>query len=253
MAANEEDVRFGGGSGHELAGVIASPDGTPRGGVLLAHCFTCSKDLHTLTRLSSALTATGWAVLRFDFAGIGESGGDFVDKTFTSNVEDVVTAAQFLRERMTGPLALFGHSLGGAATLLAAQRIGDVASVTVLAAPSTPAQLRAALGEIADRVEREGVVTATIAGRTFRVSAGLLADLERHEQEKRIAALGCPLLILHALDDEVVPVTEGEANFAAARQPKAFVPLVDTDHLVTDRRRAQEVADVVVGWLDRMA
>lgn len=252
MATSEEGTTFTGGAGHDLSGKIRWPEGSPRGGVVLAHCFTCSKDLHTMTRLSRGLAEANWTVLRFDFTGIGESEGEFADKTVTRNVEDVVKAAEALRERVDGPLCLLGHSMGGAAALLAAHRIAELAAVIVLGAPSTPEHLRGTLAEIADRVEGEGTVTATIGGRQFPISAGLLADLGRHEQEKLIATLGCPLLILHAIDDEVVPVSEGEANFAAASQPKAFLPLLDTDHLITSSRHARELADIVVSWLDRM-
>lgn len=246
----DEPIRFAGGSGAELAGVLRMPDGEPRGGVVLSHCFTCSKDLHTMTRLSKALTAAGWAVLRFDFTGIGESEGDFSEKTVTRNVEDIVKAAEVVTDRVDGPLGLLGHSLGGAATLLAAHRVDPLASVVVLGAPSTPAHIRSTLSEVADEAEREGVVTATIAGRAFPISAGFLADLERHEQGRLVGDLGCPLMIIHAIDDEVVPIAEGEANFAAARQPKAFIPLFGADHLVSDRNCSEQVAALVVDWLD---
>lgn len=252
MAVAEERITFTGGAGHELAGVLRTPDGEVRGGVLLAHCFTCSKDLHTLTRLSRALAREGWQVLRFDFTGIGESEGDFADKTVTRNVEDLVRAAAWLRERTRGPLCLFGHSLGGAAVLLAAHRIPGAGAVAVLNAPSTPSHLRTSLGEIAEEAEREGEAVMTIAGREFPVSAGFLADLDRHEQERRVAELDVPLLVVHAVEDVVVDVGDGEDIFAAATQPKSFVPLLDTDHLVGDRRRAQEMAQIVIDWFARM-
>lgn len=247
--AAEEEVRFAGGAGHDLAAVLRRPDEDTRGGVLLSHCFTCSKDLHTMTRLSRGLAAEGWAVLRFDFTGIGESGGSFRDKTVARNVEDVVVAADVLRERVDGPIGLLGHSMGGAATLLAAHRIPEAACVVVVATPSSPLHLRSALSHVVDEVEREGVVSATIAGRQFPVSAGLLADLERHDQGQRVRELGRPLLVVHPVDDEVVPVEEGERIFAAARQPKGFVPLLDTDHLLSDRPTAMRTVRLVADWL----
>ena len=252
MAADAQDQRltFEGGSGHELAGVLRRPEGEPRGAIVLSHCFTCSKDLHTMTRLASALASAGWAVLRFDFTGIGESEGDFADKTITRNVEDVVRAAAAVREHVDGPLGLVGHSLGGAATLLAAPRIDDVGSVAVINTPSSPLHLRDVLSEIVDEVESEGVVTARLAGRDFPVSAGLLADLERHDQEGRVAELGCPLLVVHALGDTTVRVGEGASTFAAARQPKAFVPLLSGGHLLTDRGAAARCALVLTDWFN---
>jgi alpha-beta hydrolase superfamily lysophospholipase len=246
--SSDEPIRFTGGSGAPLAGVLRRPEGTPRGGVVLSHCFTCSKDLHTITRLARHLAREGWTVLRFDFAGIGESGGDFAEETVTRNTQDVVAAAEVLHAEVGGPLCLFGHSLGGAAVLLAAPRIDEVTAVAVLAAPSSPATLADLLRPVEDPVEEEGVVTATIGGKEFRVSSGFLADLERHEQQRRVAELGLPLLVVHAPDDDVVPVSEGEAIFTAARQPKAFVPLTGADHLVSDPGMAARLATVVADW-----
>lgn len=243
-----ESLQFAGGAGHELAADLHIPDGNSRGGVVLSHCFACSKDVHTMTRLSKGLAGDGWTVLRFDFTGLGSSAGHAAEQTLTRNVEDVVRAAATLRSRVTGPLCLFGHSLGGAATLLAAHRIEGASSVAVLATPSDPVHLRELFSAVADEVESEGVVEVSIAGRAFPLSAGLLADLERHEQQRRVAGLELPLLILHPVDDAVVPVAHGEELFAAAAQPKAFVPLLRTDHLLSDRTTAVRVAALVSEW-----
>ena len=244
--ADEERVRFGGGSGAELAGALRLPDGTPRGGVVLSHCFTCSKDLHTITRLSRHLARMGWAALRFDFAGVGDSGGDLADETVSRNVEDVVAAAAVVTDRVGGPLCLFGHSLGGAASLLAAPQIAPAASVAVLGVPRSPAHLADVFS--GGREADDGTVGASIGGVEFRVSADFLADLERHDQEGGVAELGLPLLVVHSPSDTVVPVAEGEAVFAAARQPKAFVPLIGADHLVSDPGLAARLATLVGDW-----
>jgi putative redox protein len=246
-----EQVTFPGSTGARLAGVLHHPDGELRGSVLLAHCFTCSKDLHTMTRLARGLTEAGYAVLRFDFTGIGDSGGDFADKTVTRNVRDLVQAATLLLQRGLGPCAMVGHSLGGAATLLAAGRLATVASVVVIGAPSSPVHVRGLLADSEPSIRREGIANVEIAGRQFPISEEFLDDLERHDQRRHVADLGRPLLVIHAIDDEVVPVSEGEANFAAARQPKSFIPLLDADHLVTSRAAAATLLRAVVDWLDR--
>jgi uncharacterized protein len=249
MSERTEPMSFPGSTGARLSGILHLPPEQAAGSVLLAHCFTCSKDLHTMTRLARGLCEAGYAVLRFDFTGIGESGGDFADKTVTRNVVDLVQAATALIQRGYGPCALVGHSLGGAAGLLAAQRLKTVRSVAVIGAPATPAHIRHLLGDRVEAVGREGVAEVTIAGHAFAIAREFLDDLERHDQEARVAELGRPLLVLHAVDDDTVAVTEGERIFAAARQPKAFVPLLDADHLLTDQAAAGRALHVLESWL----
>jgi putative redox protein len=244
-----EKVSFPGSTGARLAGVLHLPEGQPLGSVLLAHCFTCSKDLHTLTRLARGLTAAGYGVLRFDFTGIGDSGGSFADKTVTRNVADLVAAARLLLERGFGPCAMVGHSLGGAATLVAARQLHTVRSVIVVGAPSSPAHVRGLIAGSEAQIRSTGTAEVEIGGRQFPISAAFLDDLERHEQEAHVAQLRRPLLVLHAVDDEVVPISEAEANFAAASQPKAFWPLLDTDHLVSSRAAAERLLAAVTLWL----
>lgn len=240
---------FPGSTGARLAGVLHLPEGQPLGSLLLPHCSTCSKDLHTLTRLARGLTAAGYGVMRFDFTGIGDSGGSFADKTVTRNVADLVAAARLLLERGFGPCAMVGHSLGGAATLLAARQLHTVRSVIVVGAPSSPAHVRGLIAGSEAQIRSTGTAEVEIGGRQFPISAAFLDDLERHEQEAHVAQLRRPLLVLHAVDDEVVPISEAEANFAAASQPKAFWPLLDTDHLVSGRAAAERLLAAVTLWL----
>jgi uncharacterized protein len=244
-------LTFAGSTGAQLEGTLHEPEGDAQGSILLAHCFTCSKDLHTMTRLASGLADTGYAVLRFDFTGLGESQGDFATTTVANDVRDIVLAATALIQEGFGPCGLFGHSLGGAAALLAAERVHTVRSVVTLGAPSSPSHTqhlfddaRAIEGSNGDRV------TVTIGGRDFEVARSFLEDLEDHDQKGAVADLGRPLLVLHAVDDEVVSIEEGERLFAAARQPKAFVPLLEGDHLLTRRPDAERALGWVRDWFD---
>lgn len=241
-----EDVDFPGGGGARLAGALHQPEDAPLlGGVLLAHCFTCGKDLATMTRLARGLALAGYAVLRFDFTGIGASGGEFGATTLATSVEDLCAAAEVLGRRGQEPVAMVGHSYGGAATIFAAARTPAVRSVAVLGSPSTPGHLERLLEQ------REGRHTVTVNGRTFALDPDFVADLHRHDLQRALAELDRPLLVVHALDDEVVPSDEGEALFAAARQPKSFVPLLDGGHLLGDRRCTEDAVRVLVDWLDR--
>lgn len=243
-----QDLTFPGSTGATLAGVLHVPDGEVAGSVLLAHCFTCSKDIHTMTRLARGLEQAGFAVLRFDFTGLGDSEGAFDRTTMAHSVRDLVAAATALIDQGFGPCGLLGHSLGGAASLLAAPRLHTVRSVVTLAAPSSPEHLRRVFTD-AEQLpdDRIGV---RIGGRDVAVAQRFLDELGDHDQSGAVADLDRPLLIIHAPDDQVVGVEEGERIFAAARQPKAFYPLLGADHLVSDRRVAEHLVGVVSAWFE---
>lgn len=243
-----KDVTFPGSTGAPLSGVLHVPDGQARGSILLSHCFTCSKDIHTMTRLARGLEEAGFAVLRFDFTGLGDSEGAFDATTVAHSVRDLVAAATALISHGYGPCALLGHSLGGAASLLAVPRLHTVRSVVTLGAPSTPTHLRHLFTD-AEQLpgERIGI---HIGGRDIAVSQDFLDELDEHDQAGAVAELGRPLLVIHAPDDEVVGVEEGERIFAAATQPKGFHPLLGADHLVSDRAAAERLLSVVRSWFE---
>lgn len=245
------ELDFPGSTGARLSGVLHTPEGPARGSVLLAHCFTCSKDVHTMTRLARGLSEAGYAVLRFDFTGLGDSGGEFSATTLSHDVRDLAAAAMALIERGFGPCGLLGHSLGGAASLIAASRLKTVRSVVVLGAPADPSHVLNLFVEHEEAIRRDGEAIVSIGGRRFPIAESFLDDLAAHDGSGRTATLGRPLLVIHAVDDEVVDIEQGERIFAAARQPKGFHPLRHADHLVTDRRDAEEVLAVASTWFDR--
>ncbi len=250
MTHLHERVRFRGTAG-ELSGTLQVPDGTPRGGVVLAHCFTCSKSLKVTRNLATGIEDGGYAVLRFDFTGLGESEGEFADTSVTTNVGDIEAAARFMEARGFGPCALVGHSLGGAATLLAAAHVPAVRAVVAVGAPFSPDHVRHLFAERdVERALASGRATVEIAGRPFQISAEFFHDLERQCSPERIAALGRPLLVAHGTADRVVPIEEGERIFHAARQPRWFVAIPDADHLFIQERHAARAAQAVRAFLD---
>jgi putative redox protein len=243
-------VRFEGHLSDELSGTLHRAENA-RGGILMAHCFTCSSDLAVNVRIAKHLAERGYHVLRFDFTGLGRSGGDFEDSTFVSNVGDLVRAAQWMLDAGLGPTGLFGHSLGGAASLIAAGKIRTVASVVLLGAPSTADHVLTHIAtDDVDAIESEGRREVELAGRRFPISKEFLDDLNAYEHSEAIAELGRPLAIIHSPDDRTVPIAEGERLFAAARQPKAFYPLIGADHLVTDPTHALRAARFAADWFD---
>lgn len=247
----QQTVTFPGSTGAELSGVLHLPEQSARGSVLLAHCFTCSKDHRTMSRFGEGLATAGYAVLRFDFTGLGESGGDFTDSTVTNNVRDLAAAARTLIERGYGPCGLLGHSLGGTAALLATTKLKTVRSVVVINAPADPRHVTRLFAEKQDLIEDEGCAVVSIAGRQFPISREFIDDLGRHDTDGTLAKLECPLLVIHAVDDDVVHVSQGERIFQQATQPKAFLPLLSGGHLLAGHSAVEAATAMAVEWFDR--
>lgn len=252
MSGTTERVRFEGGSGAMLAARLERPAGEPRSWALFAHCFTCSKDLKAVVRISRALVDRGIAVLRFDFTGLGESEGDFAETDFSSNLEDLVAAADHMRRVYRAPRLLVGHSLGGAAVLAVAGRIAEVAAVATLGAPSDTDHLKETLLRQAPELAESDEAEVVLAGRPFRIRRRLLEDLEEHGMREAIGALGVPLLIFHSPVDEVVGIEHAARIYRAARHPKSFVSLDGADHLLLARPEdARFVGEVLASWSGR--
>ena len=245
-------VTFPGSHGHELAARLELPPGPPRAWAVLAHCFTCGKDLRPLVTIGRALAAEGVAVLRFDFTGLGESEGDFAATGFASNLDDLVAAADYLRREHAAPQLLVGHSLGGTAVLAVAHRIPEVRAVATIGAPAEPSHLLTHLEGVADEVAASGEAEVELAGRRFTVGRELLEDLAAHRVAGRLAELGRPLLVLHSPVDAVVGVEHARRIFDAARHPKSFLSLDRADHLLlADPADAAMVGHVLSAWVAR--
>ena len=246
-----EQATFAGAHGVPLAARIDAPDEEARAWALFAHCFTCGKDVVAASRIAHALVGHGLGVLRFDFTGLGESDGDFANTDFSSNVADLVAAADYLRRHHRAPALLVGHSLGGAAVLAAAHAIPEARAVATIAAPSDPGHVaglfRDSLPEIAARGEAE----VQLAGRPFRIRREFLEDVAEQNLRGRIANLGRALLILHSPADTTVSIGNATGIFVNAGHPKSFVSLVDADHLLTRRSDAVYAANVIAAWSAR--
>ncbi len=244
-----ELVKIDGPSG-KLSGTLHIPDGEIRGVVLFAHCFTCSRSLKTTQQMSTGIEDGGFAVLRFDFTGLGQSDGDFGETNVTTNIEDLQAAAEYLGRRDLGPLVMAGHSLGGAATLLAAGDVTSAKAVVVVSAPFRPSHVRHLFTETeVARVVEEGRATVSIAGRPFDISRAFFEDLERHCTPERIAALQRPLLVVHGAGDTIVNIAEGEYIHAAAAQPKWFAAIPEADHMFMNPQAAKHATAAIRTFL----
>lgn len=251
MAFRGERVNFVGSDGSRLAARLDRPAGRPRAHALFAHCFTCSKEIFAASRIAGALAERGIAVLRFDFTGLGASEGEFANTNFSSNVEDLVRAAEHMRGEGMAPALLVGHSLGGAAVLAAAGRIPEVRAVATINAPADPAHLAHLLGESEAEIDAKGEATVTLAGRSFTIRKQFLDDIRAQSLAESIGALRRALLVFHAPRDAQVGIENASAIFAAAKHPKSFVSLDDADHLLSRREDAVYVAEVLAAWAGR--
>lgn len=244
-------VTFPGSLGATLAARLDLPDVPPRAFALFAHCFTCSKDSRAPTYIARALAEQGIALLRFDFTGLGGSEGEFENTDFSSNVADLVAAADWLRAHHQAPAILIGHSLGGAAVLAAAGAIGESRAVVTLNAPFAPDHVTHQFADRVGLIEREGAAEVTLAGRPFRLRREFLADLAGQKQTERIANLRRALLVMHAPGDTTVNIDNAQAIYTAARHPKSFISLDRADHLLTRADDARYAAQVLAAWVGR--
>jgi putative redox protein len=246
-----ERFQFTGEGGHQLSAALELPDGEPAAFALFAHCFTCGKDTLAAKRISVALAAKGVAVLRFDFTGLGSSEGDFANSTFSSNVADLVRAADHLRTARQAPSILIGHSLGGAAILAAAGQIPEARAVVTIAAPSDPAHVTGLFKDHLDTIRAQGEGEVSLAGRPFRIKREFLDDIVEHQLMKDIGGLRKALLVMHSPVDDTVGIDNATRIFVAARHPKSFVSLDHADHLLTRPPDALYAADVIAAWASR--
>ena len=239
-------------TGQRLAARLDSPDnGKPSAYALFAHCFTCNKSYKAIAHVSRAMAAAGIAVLRFDFTGLGESEGDFADTNFSSNVADLIAAAEFLETEFQPPKFLIGHSLGGAAVLQAADRIPSSVAVVTIAAPSETTHLARLLVATKPDIEARGEAEITIGGRTFTIKKQLLDNLGHTQMQETIHQLNRPLLILHSPGDQTVSIDNAAQIFQAAQYPKSFVSLDGADHLLSEPNDSLYAGSLIATWVSR--
>ena len=245
-------ITFENSSGHKLAALLDQPvDDQPVAYALFAHCFTCSKNYKGVARVSRALAAEGIAVLRFDFTGLGESEGDFSDTTFSSNVSDLLAAAEFMGQELEAPKILIGHSLGGAAVLQAASRIPSAAAVVTIAAPSSLDHLAGLIRSSSSEIESAGEAEVKIGGRPFKIRREFLDDLSAVNMDEAISGLGKALMVFHSPRDSTVGIEHASRIFETARQPKSIIALDEADHLLSRAEDGRYVGSMIASWAKR--
>jgi putative redox protein len=251
MAPSSRPVNFPGAFGIRLAARLDAPAGAPLAFALFAHCFTCSKESKAAATISSALAERGIAVLRFDFTGLGSSEGDFANTNFSSNVDDLVAAADYLRREHAAPLLLVGHSLGGTAVLAAAARIPEAAAVATLCSPFEPEHVLGLLKGSVAKIESEGDAEVDIAGRSFHIKKQFVDDIRARKVGAALAQLRKALMVMHSPRDTIVSIDDASKIFLAAKHPKSFVSLDPADHLLLNRADASYAGQLLAAWASR--
>ena len=245
-----KNVTFTGSTGETIAATIDLPDGEPRAWALFAHCFTCNRKVPGAARTCRALAKQGIACLRFDFTGLGESGGNFADTTFLTNVDDLVAAYEFMDAEYEAPSLLMGHSLGGAAAILAGQRMPKVKAVATIGAPFDPAHSIFHFADAIGDIDAHGTQTLSIAGRDIPSSRDFLETLADINPETYIHKLRKPLLLLHSPTDQTVGIDSAQKIFLVARYPKSLMCLDKADHLMIKPGAPQRAADLIRTWVE---
>jgi uncharacterized OsmC-like protein/alpha/beta superfamily hydrolase len=252
MPVKSERVEFAGSLGNTLAARLDLPSVKPRAYALFAHCFTCSKDIFAASSISAALAEHGVATLRFDFTGLGASEGEFANTNFSSNVEDLVAAAEWLRETRSAPALLVGHSLGGAAVLAAAGHVPEARLVATIGAPADAEHVIENFSAHLDQIEQTGQAEVSLAGRPFTIRKQFLDDVRGVDLARKIARLKRALVVFHAPLDQTVGIDNASKIFSAAKHPKSFVSLDGADHLLTRKQDAVFVANTLAAWVERV-
>jgi len=245
-------IKFTNAQGHELAARIELPDNeTPKGFALFAHCFTCNKNLTAVRNIGKALTNNGIAVLRFDFTGLGESEGDFENTNFSSNVDDLISASQFLEDNYAAPDIIIGHSLGGAAVVFAANKLPSIKAVATIGAPSNPKHVSQLFKSGIKEINKNGEATLIIGGREFKIQQHFLDDINEKNMDIALKSLNSALLVLHSPQDSTVGIENAAQIYKCAWHPKSFISLDGADHLLSNKEDSLYVGKMIANWSER--
>lgn len=246
------DASFKNQDGYTLKGVLELPsDSPPQNFAIFAHCFTCNKNFHGPVNISRSLASQGYGVLRFDFTGLGESEGDFEHTSFSSNVKDLIAAADFLKDNYSAPSLLVGHSLGGAAILFAAPKISSLKALVTINAPSSLSHVKKHFSDDIEKIRHQGFAGVKIGGREFKITADFVEDLELNEDNSKIEELRKPLLIMHSPQDKIVSIDHAEKLYRSFRHPKSFISLDGSDHMLSLSEDSIYAGNMIAAWAEK--
>ncbi|OBX26770.1 putative redox protein [Gelidibacter algens] len=236
--------------GYQLQAYLELPaNQKPNNYAIFAHCFTCNSTLKPVKNISRALTSHGFAVVRFDFTGLGKSEGEFADSYFSANVEDLLAVSDYLKEHYEAPSLLVGHSLGGAAVIVAASKLDSVKAIATIGAPATTAHVKQHFSHHVQEIAQKGDVEVNIGGRPFKINQEFVDDFDKTDLPEVTKQLRKPILIMHAPFDKVVGIDNAHKLYKSAHHPKSFISLNDADHLLLNEKDSSYVGNMIGAWV----
>lgn len=248
-----EKIRFKGGSGFVLDARLDMPVdisiNAPKAYAIFCHCFTCTKETLATHRVSRFLAQQGIAVLRFDFTGLGHSKGDFSETNFTTMINDIIAANNFLSEHHETATILLGHSLGGTAALAASVQLEAINTIITIAAPSKPVHVLHHFGDALKRLEEDTPANITVAGAKYLMKPHFIDDARNHDTKILFKKITKPVLIFSVMSDEIVETYNAKEINEWVSGKSKIVSLATADHLITDVSDARFVTDQIIQWI----
>lgn len=226
------------------------PEGQIKAYAIFAHCFTCGKSQYAARHIARQLALNNIAVLRFDFTGIGESEGAFSETNFTSNISDIEEAAEYLADHYEPASLLIGHSWGGTAALVAAGNLPEIKGVCTIGSPYDPAHIDHLLRDHLDEINHKGHSHVKLGAKTIKIKRQFLDDISNYSEIGGIENLGKALLIFHSPQDRVVGIQNAAQIFKAARHPKSFLSLDQSDHMLSEKQFVHYTSNMIGNWAE---
>jgi uncharacterized OsmC-like protein/pimeloyl-ACP methyl ester carboxylesterase len=218
---------------------------------IFAHCFSCNSNFNAVKNISRSLSNHGFGVLRFDFTGLGKSEGEFAESHFSANVEDLLDVNMYLEKHYKAPALLVGHSLGGAAVIVAASKLESVKAVATIGAPASVNHVTHLFSHAINDIPEKGEIEVQIGGRPFKINQDFVADFNKTDLPKIIKELRKPILVLHAPFDKIVGIENAHQIYHNAIHPKSFVSLDTADHLLSKSSDSIYVGNMIGTWVER--
>ncbi|MCH7926996.1 MAG: OsmC family protein [Candidatus Dadabacteria bacterium] len=234
----------------ELSARLDLPTGKPKTYALFAHCFSCSKNIKAAYHISHSLAHKGIAVLRFDFTGIGDSEGQFEDTNFSSNVDDIVDASNYLVDHYESPKILIGHSLGGTAVIKAAKSLKDLKAIVTIGSPFKPSHVEKIITNSGE-TDKQMDYSIKLGNKTFKIKKQFLDDLKDSDINDDLSSLNKALLVMHSPFDNVVSIDSASDIFLKAKHPKSFISLDNADHLLSEQSDSIYVGKLISEWASK--
>ncbi len=237
---------------YKLRAYIELPaDQKPHYYAIFAHCFSCSSSLNAVKNISRALTNHGFGVVRFDFTGLGRSEGEFAESHFSANVDDLIAVNNYISENFQAPSLIIGHSLGGAAAVVAASKLSNIKAVATVGAPATVSHVTHLFSHAIDEVQSKGEVEVNIGGRPFKINQEFVEDFHKTDLPEITKKLRKPILIMHSPVDSVVEISNAHDLYHNAKHPKSFISLDNADHLLSQNKDSLYVGNMIGSWAQR--